>query len=47
MAQRELLEAETIRQTGMGEIVHGDSVNVLAAYYQCRKAKTTTPVTET
>ena len=32
MAQRELLEAETIRQTDMGEIVHGESVNVLAAY---------------
>ena len=32
MAQRELLEAETIRETSLGEIVHGDSLNVLATY---------------
>lgn len=32
MVQREILEAEVVRQTELGEIVCGDSINVLAAY---------------
>ena len=32
MAQRELLQAEVVRQTDLGEVVYGDSINVLASY---------------